>query len=191
MFKELGTDIVDNKTGSYNFRKNDGERYETIKWWATDAVQHLEKISESFVNSVPNFDPSDVDYLHTVYSCDHGQKKLRSASKLLLKMKDQDTPLLRVYPNPIADVDCKKDNGAIFKNTILPTLQSGINKVTASAMSFYFNETTKKWECKLVSKDSVTSNCLKACLCGDLKFLFMMLGREDFDTFLVSLLRLV
>ena len=32
-------------------------------------------------------------------------------------------------------------------------------------------------------KEPLTNNCLDTFLCGDLKFLFMMLGREDFDTF--------
>jgi hypothetical protein len=90
-------------------------------------------------------------------------------------MKDQVKPLsTTVYP--IADVDCKKDNGITFKNTILPTLQQGISKLIAIAMTFHFNESTKKWECKLVPKDSVTSNPHDAFLCGDLKFLFMTLG---------------
>ena len=41
MYSQLGTDIVDVKTGNFKFRKNDGERYENIKYWVTDADQHL------------------------------------------------------------------------------------------------------------------------------------------------------
>ena len=180
MYSQLGADIVDVKTGNFKYRKNDRERYENIKYWVTDEDQHLMRMTESIANSIPNFKPSDIEYIHSVYSRDHGQKKLRFASKLLVKMKGQDVHW-KVYP--VGDADCKKDNGDIVKGTILPTLQRGISTVIASSMTFTFNESTKKWECNLVPMESVTTNYLDAFLCGDLKFLFMMLGREDFDTF--------
>jgi hypothetical protein len=132
-------------------------------------------------NSIPNFDPSRLEYVTSIYSGDHGKKKLRMASKLLIKMEDEKEERSAIYP--LADVDCKKDNGKVFKNTIHKSLQQDINKVIASSVSFKFNEETKKWDCKLVPEGTEGSYSLEALLCGDINFLMMMLGREDFHTF--------
>ncbi len=65
-------------------------------------------------------------YIHTAYGGDHRKGKFRFASKLLVRLVDGTKHKL-IYP--LADILCCNDSGKLLKNTIVPNLGDGINKV--------------------------------------------------------------
>jgi len=142
-------------------------------------------------NSTEDFHPRKLSNICSIYTGDHGKGKLRFGSKLVawLKQAAKDTmeKLVTIYPP--ADVKCKKDNGKIFKGTIKKNLAEGINRVEHGKAQFKQNE-DGKWECKIIDpghdnfkKDSNLICEVTAYMIGDLKFLSMMLGKENFDTY--------
>ena len=126
--------------------------------------------------------------LQSIYTGDHGKEKLRFGSKLVVRYDEpaSDKPSKWTSVYPLADAKCKKDNGDIFKNTIKNELAKGINAIERDEVNFHQNKETKKWECTLVSKeeehpdDDIQVDVLTYMI-GDLKFLSVMLGKENFE----------
>ena len=90
----------------------------------------------------------------------------------------------------MADIKCKKDNGEILKNTVKKNLAEGINKVEHGKIKLSKNTVNgkSKWNCTIVSPDDADFQSKDksvmdavAFMIGDLKFLSMMLGKENFD----------
>jgi hypothetical protein len=127
-----------------------------------------------------------IEYIHSVYGGDHGRGKFRFPTKLVIKCKGSNEPFPRTYL--FAEIDCKKDNGEIIKSTIPPEIQSGTDKVLTRSFKFIRAHVKNKWVWVAQSindadvdpgdKDVIKP---KAFLCGDLAFLFMVLGREDYS----------
>lgn len=137
------------------------------------------------------FDPSSIVTTASIYTGDQGKGKLRFGSKLVIRTKPAND--IKSYPTiyPLADIKCKKDNGAIFKLTVKDNLAKGINRIEHGKVMFDSKEVEgqQKWYCTIVDPGSA---CYRpadpsvidvvAFVIGDLKFLSMMLGKENFDT---------
>ena len=181
--RELGNDHGEVTTGEFLYEKAKGERIEKIRYWTLDPAVELVNKVERMVNGIDDFDPENIEYTHSAYSGDHGCQKFRMASKLFMKYMDEDKT--DIYA--LADVSCKKDNGVVLKNTIMEAMTAGVNKVEDSALKFTYHEGSKmKWKVELVKKEELElgSNGVKpvtAFLSGDLAFLFLILGRENFS----------
>ena len=98
---------------------------------------------------------------------------------------------------PLADVKCKKDTGEVFKRTVRDKLAEGINRVEHGKVKFSKDAETGKWKCNIIDKDHVDFNSNHNCvhdavsyMIGDLKFLSMMLGKENFDGYWCYLCKL-
>ena len=126
----------------------------------------------------------------SIYTGDHGKGKLCFGSKLVVRTKQGDTRKKWSVIYPLADVKCKKDNGDIFKNTVKKNLAEGINKVEHGKIRFSKSNVNgeSKWNCTIVSPDHADFQSedksvmdVVAFMIGDLKFLSMMLGKENFD----------
>ena len=180
-YRMLATEVGEIKSGVLAYAKKAGERKEQLKWWTMDPASEFISQLECMVNTIPSFHPNNIKNIVSAFSGDHGQKKFRAASKLLLEMMGLENVFESIYP--LADLACKKDSGEVLKSTIMPNLVPGVNKIEDSSVKFNLNESTKKWECKLVPNNTPGSIPVTAVLCGDLKFLFMILGRENFDTY--------
>jgi hypothetical protein len=139
----LGKDHTKIKTGVYEYCKEEGKRIELCEWFAIDAFDELKMKIESYINSIDNFHPSMIEYIHSVYGGDHGQGKFRFPSKLIIKCKGSNEPFTRTYL--LAEIDCKKDNGEIIKSTIAPEIQSGTDKVLTRSFKFSRAHVKNKW----------------------------------------------
>ena len=171
--------------------KTDGKRIENVQWWTMDAVSELELRLTDFANETEGFSPEMIDYIQSIYSGDHGKSKLRFVSKLVIALKNVKKKAVSVYA--LADVKCKNDTGEVFKITVKDSLAKGINKVEHGRVKFERDESTGQWNCTTIDKtDSAfqSSHDVTAYMIGDLKFLSMMLGKENFDGYWCYLCKL-
>lgn len=194
----LGNDHGKIDAGTYDYHPpkkgtTAKQRVEKVQWWTMDAVDELELRLTDIANSTDDFHPSKLSNICSIYTGDHGKGKLRFGSKLVAWLKqavmdkDKWEKLVRIYP--LADVKCRKDNGEIFKGTIKDNLATAINRVEHGKAQFKQND-DGKWECKIIDpghadfeKESDLICEVTAFMIGDLKFLSMMLGKENFDTY--------
>ncbi|KAL7533094.1 hypothetical protein ACHAWF_006364 [Thalassiosira exigua] len=188
-WQKLGEGHGPINSGTYRYYK-DGDtskRPEMVQWWTMDPVKELELRLTNFANEIPGFDPANIEYIHSLYSGDHGKEKLRFGSKLVVQMTGEKNRYTRVYP--LGDAKCKKDNGDVFSNTLKPDLAAGINRVEKGQVKFQ-KTANGKWVCSLVDPPTdpaatpvaeVGVQDVTAYMVGDLKFLSMMLGKENFD----------
>ena len=170
------------KNGTWSYDKKDGKRPEKVSWWTMDAAEELELRCTDFANIGDDFCPQDIEYIHSIYTGDHGKGKFRMGAKLVIGLKGK-KKAVAVYP--LADVKCKKDTGEVFKETVHENLAAGINKVEHGRVKFEKND-DGKWKASIIDQDHVDFNGddtvdTTAFMIGDLKFLSMILGKENFD----------
>ena len=113
-WRKLGEDhgtIIGNK---YEYESEVGKRKEIIQWWSMDPTAELELRLTDFANKEDNFHPNQIEFVHSLYSGDHGKGKLRFCSKLVIGLKEKETIETAVYP--LGDVKCRKDNAIIFES---------------------------------------------------------------------------
>ena len=182
-WRRLGRDHGEIKNGTWLYDKKDGKRKEKVQWWTMDAAEELEIRCTDFANSTDDFCPSMIEYIQSIYTGDHGLGKFRMGAKLVLGLKGEDKAVV-VYP--LADVKCKKDTGEVFKETVHKNLAAGINKVEDGRVKFEKNVATGKWKAFIIEKDHADFDGdatidAEAFMIGDLKFLSMILGKENFD----------
>ena len=185
-WRKLGEDHGTITGNKYIYKSEEGKRDEIIQWWSMDPAAELELRLTDFANRDDDFDPTQIEYVHSIYSGDHGKGKLRFCSKLVIGLKDSETKATVVYP--LGDVKCRKDKSVIFKNTIKDSLAEGINRVEHGKIEFVKDEDSNKWNCRLINPDHANYNTISdnildvtAFMVGDLKFLSMMLGKENFE----------
>ena len=161
-WRRLGTDHGDVTANTYVYRKTAGKRAERIPWWTMCPASELELRLTDFANAQADFHPNMIAYIQSIYSGDHGKGKLRFGAKL--------------------------DTGEIFKNTIHKNMAKGINKIEHGKVQFVKNDTTGRWKCSIIDKDHIDFSSGIDTICdvtpymiGDLKFLSMMLGKENFE----------
>ena len=84
----------------------------------------------------------------------------------------------------LADVHTKKDSNIVLQNTIMDYMVDGMNIIASGSLVF-----NADGEVKLINTDAVAAEKevgdvvvdLKCCLTGDLKFLAVMLGKENYE----------
>ena len=118
-----------------------------------------------------------------MYAGDHGKSKHRFGSKLVIRLKEGKNAT-QIYA--LADIACTKDTGEVFRSTVMHTLAKGVNKVEDGRVQFTQDEESKKWTATIVMNNETTDDPLicdvTEFMIGDLKFLSMMLGKENFDS---------
>ena len=182
-WRKIGEDHAEITTGVFEYIAKEGERPEKCIWWTMKPMDELKRKIEDMVNGIEDFDPKYIEYIHTAYGGDHGKGKFRFVSKLILRLTNG-KKICRVYP--LGDISCRKDNGIILKNTIIPSLSVGINQVEECSLKFEFDQTTEKWKC--LSDDEYLKYAIVnfqvkpiVFLTGDIAFLNLILGKEDFN----------
>ena len=194
--RALGTDHGEIKHGVYYYSDSDNPNKvkEEVRYWTKDPVFEFIQTLEGLINGY-SIDPVNIDYIHLIHGGDHGKLKFRFASKIIISMKNGDS-YSQVFG--LADVACKKDNGDILNKTCMPALAEGINTIEASTL--IFTETTAdnkdgKGSIIVISLVQLTDlvDTIKmdersfsiqptSFLCGDLAFLAIMVGKEDFSS---------
>ena len=193
--RALGTNHGEIKHGVYYYSDPDHPTKvkEEVRYWTKDPVVEFIQILEGIINGY-SLNPIDIDYIHLVHGGDHGKLKFRFASKIIISMKNGDS-YCQVFG--LADVACKKDNGDILHNTCMPALAEGINTIEASTLIFTETEYDKdggKRSIMIITlvdiTDPATTNMDSrslsirptSYLCGDLAFLAIMVGKENFSS---------
>ena len=190
-WRKLGTDHGQIESGKIEYRTEAGKRLESIPWWTMDPVRELEICLTDFANQCTNFNPTNIKTIASIYTGDHGKGKLRFGAKLVVRtdVNGSTSSYSTIYP--LADVKCKKDTGEIFKRTVKDNLSIGINRVEHGKVQFKENKDneTQRWYCTILDPDhedfKADDDTIKEVvpfIIGDLKFLSMMLGKENFDT---------
>ena len=183
-FRILGDDHGDIKVGEYAYEHTPGKGKELCKHWCRDPMAELIRKAEMYANSIEQFNPKFVTYMYTVYGGDHGKGKFRFPSKFIVKYKGRE---LWDTKYQLGEVDCKKDTDEVLRNTIMPDLVAGINSVEECCLKFSFNVEERRWKVQRVEKNTDGSENEDgiiepiAFLCGDLAFLFTVLGREGYE----------
>ena len=85
---------------------------------------------------------------------------------------------------PLADVKCKKDNSAVIKSTILPKIDSGVNRL--ADCSIKLTEQNGLWCATLEDPRASTEAggvtiIPQTYLSGDLVYLCMLVGKEGYE----------
>ena len=184
-WRRLGLEHCEIKSGTWwSYDKKDGKRLEKVQWWTMDAAEELTLRCTDFANTTDEFCPGDIEYIQSIYTGDHGKGKFRMGAKLVIGLKGEDKAVT-VYL--LADVKCKKDTGKVLKETVHKNLATGINKVEHGRVKFEKNVDTGKWKAVIIDKDHVDfggDNVIEdttAFMVGDLKFLSMIFGKDNFD----------
>ena len=154
-----------------------------MDWWTRDALDELKRKVSGYINSVKGFKVEDIEFISTVYGGDHGKGKFRFVSKLIIDMKGGKSHEV-IYQ--LGEIDCKKDSGEVLKNTIGDNIINGINAVEDCALRFVYDDQEKKWNVHSIDRNDANDDPLFkepiVYLCGDLAYLFMILGKEDYTT---------
>ncbi|KAL7539781.1 hypothetical protein ACHAXR_011204 [Thalassiosira sp. AJA248-18] len=190
VWRRLGEDHGEIDSGKYKYYKggDKSKRPEICPWWTMDPVHELELRLQDFANEHNSFHPSQIGDISSIYTGDHGLGKLRFGTKLVVTFYSTQNPTEKtnkwttIYP--LADVKCKKDNGEIFRETVMKNLSSGINKIEKGKVKFF--KENDKWRCKIIDSNETEDKALTyhdvlPYMIGDLKFLAMMLGKENFE----------
>ena len=111
-WRRLGTDHGEIEHGTWTYDKKDGKRAEKVPWWTMDPSSELELRLSDYANTAEDFHPDQIDFIHSIYSGDHGKGKLRFGAKLVIGLKEGNEKAVSVYP--LADVKCKKDTGEVL-----------------------------------------------------------------------------
>eukprot|EP00986_Skeletonema_menzelii_P012891 scaffold7282_cov81-Skeletonema_menzelii.AAC.1 len=122
--------------GTYDYidpKKPGRTTAEKIRFWWKDPVLETVASVTGLVNGY-GLSPDDILFIHAVYGGDHGKNKFRFCGKVVIKTKDG-----KYYDDVfgLADVACKKDNGMVLDNTVMPHLVEGINVMEASGFVFH------------------------------------------------------
>ena len=112
---------------------------------------------------------------------DHGKGKFRLTTKIIVKTNSGENISI-IYP--LADVKCKKDNGAVIKSTILPKIVSGVNRL--ADCSIKLTEHNGLWCATLEDPRASTEAgsvtiIPQTYLSGDLAYLCMIVGKEGYE----------
>jgi hypothetical protein len=190
--RALGVDHGEIKHGIYHYSdpSNRTKVKEEVRYWTKDPVYEFIQTLEGLINGY-SLSPLEIDYIHTVFGGDHGKNKFRFASKVILCMKNGES-----YSQVIglADVACRKDHAIILDNTCMPSLMEGINTIEESDILFeYASEDDDKDTNTLILNltpshrhvsDKPNSFRLKptSFLAGDLAFLAVMMGKDNFSS---------
>eukprot|EP00957_Ditylum_brightwellii_P075832 5763836-Ditylum_brightwellii.AAC.1 len=131
---------------------------EKIRYWWKDPVMEMVASVVGLINGY-DLTPEEIDFIHSEYGGDHGKKKFRFAGKVVIRMKDS-----KCYDDifGLADVACKKDNGIVLDNTVLPHLVVGINEMEASRFKFVLNDDANEddsasFSINVVNQENVTA----------------------------------
>ena len=153
--------------------------------------EELARRAKDFANQTPNFQPSVIEAVNASYAGDHGKFKHRFGSKTIFRWRDEKNEKRKsVVIYPLADISCRKDTGEVFKGTVQKKLAAGINRVCNGKLLFEKDDKSGIWECSVITSEHPQYNSnlpntveCQAFMVGDLKFLLMMLGKEDFDSY--------
>ena len=174
-----------------------GKVKERIRYWWKDPVDEFLSIVKYLMKS-NNINPANIARVKCVHGGDHASSgakpKHRFLAKCIIEMKkeegkDKAVTYSQIYV--LADVQCKKDTDVVLENTILKPMCKGMDKIAEGKLLF-FNEGSgdkPKYEVKLCDDDDPIDHksaiAIKDPICfltGDLKFLAVVLGKADFDT---------
>ena len=182
-YRVLGDDHGEIDVGTYLHSKGEGLRKEKMDWWTRDALGELKRKVKGYINSLDGFKVEDIDFIFSVYGGDHGCGKFRFVTKLIIDMKDGSS---KEYIYQLAEIDCKKDSSEVLMNTIGENIINGINAVEDCSLRFVYDEAEKKWDVESIDKSDAGNDPLfkepVTYLCGDLAYLFMILGKEGCNT---------
>ena len=84
--------------------------------------------------------------------------------------------LIYQFINQMAVIACKKDNGEVLKKTISKNIIKGINAAEDCSLRVVFDEEKNKWDVQ------IKKMLVQRKLCGDLAYLFMIFGKEQYET---------
>ena len=165
-------------------------RAEKLVYWWKDPVDEV-CINACLILNGNNLQPTDIEYAQVVNGGDHGKMKFRFTVKLIMKMRDGRC-FEMIYP--LADVLCRKDNGVILKNTVLPRIDDGVNAIADGWLNLYMEG--NEWKCTMdistLADPSVVRHTVKpsSFLCGDLAFLaidFLVVVPRTYVLYIVCL----
>jgi hypothetical protein len=170
------------RTFHYSDTTNPSKVKEEIRYWTKDPVYKFVQMLQSIIND--NLNPLDIDYIHIVHGGDHEKNKFCFASKLILSMEDEN---LYSQVFGLADVACRKDYTIILDNTCMQLILKGINTIEESDIVFLYALEAKDGELIInvaPSNRHASSFSLKptAFLAGDLAFLAVIMGQENFSS---------
>jgi hypothetical protein len=183
--RALGVNHGEIKHGTYYYSDptNPTKVKEEVRYWTKDPVYEFVQTLQGTINGY-NLNPLDINFIHIVHGGDHGKNKFRFASKLILSMKNG-----KLYSQVfgLADVACRKDHVIILTNTCMPFLMKGINTIEESDVIFSYASDADDGELNIdlaPSKRHASSFSLKPTLflAGDLEFLPVIMGKENFSS---------
>ena len=186
--RALGVDHGEIKHGTYYYSdpSNPSKVKEEVRYWTKDPVYEFIQTLEGLINGYSR-SPLEIDYIHIVHGGDHGKNKFRFASKVILCMKNGES-YSQVFG--LADVACRKDHAIILDNTCMPSLVEGINTIEECDILFsYASEDDDKDTNTLILNLTPTHRHVStfyvkptSFLAGDLAFLAVIMGKEDFSS---------
>jgi hypothetical protein len=167
----------------YSDTTNPTKVKEEVRYWSKDPVYEFVQTLQGTLNGF-DINPSDIDFIHIVHGGDHGKNKFRFVSKLVLRVKAGKT-YSQVFG--LADVACRKDHAVILTNTCMPFLMEGINTINESDVIFSYASDADDAELIInlaPSNRHASSFSLKPTpfLAGDLAFLAVIMGKENFSS---------
>ena len=151
LVRELGTDHSVISCGVYLYTDPDSPNKvkEKVEYWTKDPVCEFLESVHSLVNGW-SLHPNDIKDISIIHGGDHGKKKFRFASKVIVRMNNGKS-YSQVFG--LADVACRKDHGIILDNTCMPMLIPGINTIYDSDILFSYLSDTKIFTLQLVKKN--------------------------------------
>ncbi len=182
----LGAGYGDINHGTYDYfdpKKPARTTAEKIRYWWKDPVLETTASVAGLINGY-SLNPEDISFIHAVYGGDHGKNKFRFCGKVVIRTKDGN-----YYDDVfgLADVACKKDNGIVLDNTVMPHLVEGINVMESSSFVFHTNDddgsakysidVTEEQPAGIPLQYFIKPTCFIA---GDLAFLAIIMGKEGF-----------
>ena len=186
--RKLGGAHVNIHADVYFYEKKAGEVRECVKYWYKDPAEEFVSSVESIINA-QELDPKDIAYINHCAGGDHADVKFRFLAKTIVATVDGKY-YVDIYS--LADVHCKKDTGELLNNTIMDLMVNGMNEIAAGKL--IFNEIVheegdmelKEYKVELVETvDEASSTGViknpRSYLTGDLAFLSIMLGKENFE----------
>jgi hypothetical protein len=170
-------------TTYYTDPSNPTKVKEKVWYWSKDPVYEFVQTLQVTLNGY-DINPSDIDFIHIIHGGDHGKDKFRFASKLVLHVKAGKS-YSQVFR--LADVACRKDHAVILTNTCMPLLMEEINTIKESDVVFSYASDADDTELIInlaPSNRHTSSFFLKptSFLAGDLAFLAVIMGKENFSS---------
>ena len=177
--RELGNGFVQASYGDYEYRPAEAPSDQTpehVLYWVKDIGEVLTSELNRLLKR-GGIEARQVDRVFCVFGGDHGKGAFRAILKIVVRLKDGQKLVCECR---VAHIDCKKDNGAILKNTIAKPIAKSLAQLKKFGISTV--ESEEAGETKLIFKigDGQGSKMeVPVFSTGDLAYYGTILGKEN------------